>query len=111
MKLILFLYTREIPALGGISLALRGSGACGATFGEAAAFGGGERTKSLIKKNKKNRGATGAPRLGRQLTPPWAAKKKNLGCLRRPKFQAPPAPLPGGDCSAPFGFKNVTRSM
>ena len=93
MKLILFLYTREIPALGGISLALRGSGACGATFGEAAAFGGGERTKSLIKKNKKNRGATGAPRLGRQLTPPWAAKKK--------KFGVPSAPQISGASGAP----------
>ena len=44
--------TREIPAFGVISLALRWSGALGATFGrlrhprwETAAFGGGERQK------------------------------------------------------------------
>ena len=56
--------TREIPAFGGISLALRGSGALGATFRAprrpfAAAFDGGKM------KNKKNWGAYGAPCFGR----------------------------------------------
>ena len=46
-----YINTREIPAFGGISLALRGSGAFGALIGappapiwETAAFGGGERS-------------------------------------------------------------------
>ena len=38
-------YTREIPAFGGFSLALRGSGAVGAPIWETAAFGGGERNE------------------------------------------------------------------
>ena len=69
-------YTREIPAFGGISLALRGSGALGTTFGapavpisETAAEGGGERKK--IKLGRHGRtifGAPGAPRAGRQLS-------------------------------------------
>ena len=83
---IYIVYTRGIPAFGGISLALRESGASGATFGrlrrprwETAAFGGGERKKKINKKNwgapvgplayaafggekiKKNWGAFGAP--------------------------------------------------
>ena len=65
--------------------------------------------KEIInKKNKKTRGTAGAPvslrRLGRR-------KENNLGRLRRPKFRAPPVLLPWGDCDAPNGFKNVTRSM
>ena len=34
-----------------------------------------------------------------------------MGCLRRPQFRAPSAPLSGGTCGAPNDFKNVTRSM
>ena len=66
------LRTREIPAFGGISLALRGSGAYGAAFG------------APLKKEQKNWGAEGAP-LG-------AAIKKiiNLGRLRH-LFQGAPA--------------------
>ena len=40
-------------------------------------------------------GAPGVPRPGRQLTLPWAAKKKRIW----------------GAFGAPNGFKNVTRSM
>ena len=47
--------TRETPALGGISLALRGSSAYGATFGappvpiwKTAAFGGSERKEYIL---------------------------------------------------------------
>ena len=73
--------TREIPAFGGISLALRGSSTFGAPVGvpavpiwETAAFGGGERIET--KQNIKNLGcherpifgAPGAPRSGRQLS-------------------------------------------
>ena len=50
-----YLYTRETPAFGGISLALRGSGAPSALFGapwaliwEVVSFGGGERMKKNV---------------------------------------------------------------
>ena len=59
--------TRETPTFGGVSLALRGSGA----------FGGVER-------NIKKIGAPWAPRLGRQITPPSATKKKNSGASSAP---------------------------
>ena len=76
------------------------------------------------KKTEKNWGAMVAPYLGRRGRPSrsgslaYAAlggdkklKKENLGCLRHPKFRAPPAPLSGGACGATNGFKNVTRSI
>ena len=52
--------TREIPAFGGISLALRESGAFGATF----------RAPKVVVKEKKNWGAYGAPCFG-SLRRPW----------------------------------------
>ena len=87
IKLLYIIETREIPTFGGISLALRGSGASGATFGrlqrprwgtsapiwETAAFGDGERDKKKI-------GESAYAAFGGD------EKKKNLGRLRRPKW-------------------------
>ena len=76
-------FTREIPAFGGISLALRGSDASGAPVGappapiwETVAFGGGEKNKKIGRHGRPLFGAPGAPRSGLQLTPPSAAKNK-----------------------------------
>ena len=78
--------TREIPACGGISLALRGSGAFGATFGvpaapiwETAAFGGGESLKN------KKLGRLGRPGRGVSLRL-LRRRKKKFRRLRRPKW-------------------------
>ena len=66
--------TREIPAFGGISLALRGNGAFG-----------GDKTK------EKFWGATAAPLPGAAAFAAFGGdnklKNKNLGRMRRPKFR------------------------
>ena len=54
------------------------------------------------KRKQKKIGAPGAPRWGRQLTPPSAAIKI---------IGVPSVPQISGACGAPNGFKNVTRSM
>ena len=58
-----------------------------------------------VKEKKKNWGAGGAP-VGPSAYAALGGEKKKLG----PKFRAHPAPLSGGACGAPNGFKNVTRS-
>ena len=46
LHVTLYIYTRETPDFGEISLAFRGSGAIGAPIGETAAFGSGEQKKN-----------------------------------------------------------------
>ena len=82
--------TREIPAFGGISLALHGSGTFGAPVGAPSApplghlrrpFGKPPPSAAVkeivIRLGRHGRpifGVPGAPRTGRQLTPPSATK-------------------------------------
>ena len=104
----IYINIREIPAFGGISLALRGGGALGvpvrapeSPIWGTAAFGGGERNK----KKKQNLGHHGRP--GRGVSLAYAAfggdKKnvKNLGRHERPIFGAPGAPRSGRQLTPP----------
>ena len=78
---IWFYDTREIPTFGGISLALRGSGAFGTAVGRPP-------PSAAVKEKYKNWGAMGAPYLGRRGCP-------DRGVSLRPtkkKNRAPAAP-------------------
>ena len=107
---LLIINTRETRAFGGISLALRGTGASGVPsvpIWETTAFDGGKI------KIKKTFGSPGAPHKGLRIQPPSAAfnQIKKLGHLQRPEFRTPSALLLQGACGPPNDFKYLTRAM
>ena len=69
--IFIYIYTRETPAFGVISLALRRSGSFGAAFGARL----GNRLEPVWKEKENKFGTPGAPHLGRRNPLPSAAVK------------------------------------